>query len=214
MLRGGLLTKPDEGIVYGLLLDERPAALVEESEETPVVNIATDLVMEPKARSMADPGGSAFNMHMPALGDDRFLDWKTKLEQFDQLAVRDWLNVVRWWGYYTSDQWNLFDSHARDYWSDDWPDDPSDLALHDSIHRALEVIFFHVCGSTYVDLKLIARESFPGQDFEKMKALANSLSESGLLGSAQIQLFEIIVRNSRIRQPQTIQVVFGETAIG
>lgn len=115
-------------------------------------------------------------MHLSALGDERYLDWKARLEQFDRLVERDWPNVVRWWSYYTSDQWNLFDSHALEYWSDDWPDDPSDLARHDAIHRALEVIFLHVCGSTYVELNLLARQRFPGPTPEKVDPKSASRS--------------------------------------
>jgi hypothetical protein len=143
ILQGTLLTRPEEGVVSGLNLDGRPATLVEETDDTPVVNVATDVLMEPTARSMVDPGGSAFMMHLSALGEG-YMDWRSRLEQFEQLMERDWQNIVRWWGYYTSNQLEIFDSHAREYWSDDWPDDPSDLDSHDAVHRALELTFFHV----------------------------------------------------------------------
>lgn len=189
-LRCRLRTDPDEGVLIGLDVDDRPATQLE-WVESPVVNVFTDLPIDPAALSMEQPGGSPFLMHMQLLGDP-FHAWLSNRGTFEGLARESWRDVTRWWGFYVRRDWPRFDHHAREYWRDDWPDSPTALHRHDAIHRALEVIFAHVfVNSGYLDWKVAVIAPRQDMDWKAAVAFAKAWVHDEL-AKAQSDLFDVL----------------------
>lgn len=189
-LRCRLRTDPDEGTLIGLDVDDRPATL-SEWVESPVVNVFTDLPVDPDAKSMEQPGGSAFLMHVQLLGDP-FYVWLKNRGTFEGLARDSWSDVTRWWGFYVRRDWPRFDHHAREYWSDDWPDSPTALHRHDAIHRALDVMFAHVFArSEFLDWKLAVLAPRPDMDWHAAAAFAKAWAHDDV-AKAQAELFDVL----------------------
>lgn len=191
-LRCALKTVPDEGRIAGLILDGQPARLRAEAEGTPVVNVSTDLFASAMPQSLADPYGSGFIMHHARLGDDLSIHTHARLGRFDQLIDANWMDIVRWWGYYAEGRRELFDGHSRSYWDDEWPEDSPALYRHDAIHRALEAALLHVYGAEYVQMNELARRRFPGAQPDEVSSLSKTLANSGRLASARTELFDVI----------------------
>ena len=165
---------------------------------------------------MMDPDGSPFMMHVSALGHDIFLNWRARTESLFEVVEAYWTSIARWWGYYTAGNWDLFDAHARKYWSDRIPDNPEPIERHDAIHRALELVFLHVAGAEYVELNRLVRGDFPGGQHEEVFALARTLDEKGTLATAQVQLFETLdefVQKRDHWRPGTLALAYDDAGI-
>lgn len=187
---GALLTDQDQGAVLGLELDGAPAGLATASGNVPVINVFTDLPVDPTATSMEDPTGSPFLMHSSMLGEG-LKAYMGARAHFMTLVEADWKNVVRWWGYYLREDWANFDRHATTYFSDDWPANPSPLAREDAVHRALEFFFVPLFPrAQYARWKKRVRDAPDG--FEPVAEFARSWCSKADVAAAQASLFELL----------------------
>lgn len=190
-LRCRLKTDSNEGRLIGLDVDDRPATR-SDWVESPVVNVFTDLPIDPTALSMEQPGGSAFIMHTQLLGDP-FHEWLQHQGAFEGLARTSWSDVTRWWGFYVKRDWVRFDHHAREYWSDEWPDTPTPLHRHDAIHRALDVIFAQVfVRPRFLGWKLAVLTPRLDMDWNAAAAFAKAWAHDDVASKAQAELFDVL----------------------
>lgn len=197
VLRGALMTDQEAEAFTGLEIDGQPAIPCEASDDF-VVNVFSDMPVDPAPVPMLVHGGSPFMMHQTNLGD-AYDAWAGSRSQFLSLCRTDWANVRRWWGFYIRQDWQRFDDHAQKYWSDEWPEEPSLLQRHDAIHRALEVLFVPLFPrGQYVRWKKTIRA---GMTEGSVKHLAmNARSLLGETGAArQDQLFSILERYVELR---------------
>lgn len=198
MLQGNLLTRQATGEILGLEIDGVPAILANDAEE--VVNIFTDLPVDPAAASM-DAGGSAFIMHVQHL-DEAMLMWTRNTTNFRSLVDADWSNIVRWYGFYVRRDWPRFDEHAKTFYADDWPDEPNALARHDAMQRALEVVFLPLFpGGEYLRWNLGVRmitDPNPG-NWEAVHHFARRRLESHDIAAVQRDLFDVLDQFVRSR---------------
>ena len=87
---------------------------------------------------MSDPGGSPF---VELMGDDRFLDYRDRIEQYEE-TMAGWPSLRRLIGYYEASDWGYFDTEAERITEASPPtasDEP--WARHDYLHRLLDVAF-------------------------------------------------------------------------
>jgi len=186
-----LLTDQEAGRFRGLLIDGQKAHLIEE-EAAVVVNVVTDLPADPDATSLEVFGGSPFLMHHQLLGEP-FTNWLESRSTFLGVVSLNWHDVVRWYGFYTRRDWMRFDTHAREYWRDDWPAEPTMLQRHDGIHRALDVIFVPVFpGGEYPRWKYETRLRSTQLDWPAAASFAKTWTRGREVGALQQTLFDLL----------------------
>lgn len=140
---------------------------------------------------MEQPGGSPFLMHLHHLGEP-FHAWLSNRGAFEGLVRESWRDVSRWWGFYVKCDWNRFDHHARKYWRDDWPTNPTALDRHDAIHRALEVTFAPVMVKRgFVAWKLALVAPRPDTNWKAAAAFAGAWADDDV-AKAQAELFGVL----------------------
>lgn len=190
-LHGSLLTDQAHGEVLDLSIDGRPAEYVESAEAN--VNVFTDLPVDPTPTSMEQPGGSPFIMHYQLLGEP-FIGWERNVGLFHGVIDNDWAEIKRWFGYYVRRDWQHFDDHARRLFDHKWPNDPSLLARHDAIHRALDLIFLPLLPSgAYVSwrVQLAFREEFRA-NWPNVLSFVEELSSATDAARVQQDLFDVL----------------------
>jgi len=185
------MTRQATAEILGLEIDGMPATYADGADA--VVNIFTDLPVDPFATSM-ETGGSSFIMHFQLLGD-AMLAWSNSSKRFRDIVDEDWINIVRWFGFYVRRDWPRFDEHAKRYWSDDWPVEPSPMARHDAIHRALEVVFLNIFPTReYLHWNLGVR-MMDGEDsgnWEAIPSFAEGWVSSHDVAKIQRDLFDVL----------------------
>lgn len=191
VLQGILLTRQATGEILGLEIDGRPASFVEGADV--VVNVFTDLPVDPIATSM-ESGGSAFIMHHQHLGE-AMSTWMENSTRFRVVVEADWLNIVRWYGFYVRRDWPRFDEHAKRFWSDDWPTEPSPMVRHDAIHRALEVVFLPLFpAGEYLRWNVSVRKMNDGDpgNWKAARTFAEPWVSSHDVAGVQRDLFDVL----------------------